>query len=333
MIKILGRLTTAIVMAAAMIGTAQAATWRLSSLMTPDSFEGQAYQKFADLVKKYTDGEIEVRIYPNEQIGPMNSVAEQLSKGVIQLAPSAVAFLSRWEDGIRYAAAPFLFDDYTHWSNFVNGELFQSWLKSVDKKAHIKILGKIPDMPRGTFRTLLSRKPIKSADDISGLKIRQYKNQLVIDAWTHLGAEVRVLPWGEVYDGINRGIVEAVTSPAQLIKSMRFHEVAPNIVRTDEYPQAVAWMMNARAWDALTPKQQKAITRAHAEASAFARQALEEQAKTLESDLKAIKGVTVNFAFDSAPLVAKMAAFYAARAKAETLPKGLLEAVEAARSK
>ena len=101
-------------------------------------------------------------------------------------------------------------NDYAHWSSFIEGDLYQSWLKEVEDKAGISVLGSIPDMPRGSFRTLVSSKPINSADDINGLKIRQYQNELVIDAWGYLGAEVRVLPWAEVYDGINRGIVESV---------------------------------------------------------------------------------------------------------------------------
>ncbi|WP_180900402.1 TRAP transporter substrate-binding protein [Martelella soudanensis] len=305
--------------------------WRLSSMMTPDSFEGKAYQKFADLVSEYTDGDIEVKIYPNEQIGSMDSVIEQLSQGIIQLAPSSLSFMSRWEDSIRYASAPFLFDNYDQWSNFIDGELFQSWLGAVNEKANITILGSIPDMPRGTFRTLLSNKPIASVDDIKGLKLRQFQDQLVIDAWTYLGAEVRVLPWGEVYDGINRGIVDAVTSPAELIESTRFYEVAPYIIRTDEYPQAVAWMMNANAWDKLTGEQQEAFERAHQEAAAYARQLLEEQATTLKSDLESKKGVTVNFDFDTTQFSDKMAAFYQDRADNGELPAGLIEAVQAAK--
>ncbi|MFV0335009.1 MAG: TRAP transporter substrate-binding protein [Tropicimonas sp.] len=309
-----------------------AETWRLSSMMTPDSFEGQAYQKFADLVAEYTDGGIEVRIYPNEQIGSMDSVVEQLSQGVIQLAPSGISFMSRWEEGITFAAAPFLFDDYDHWSNFVNGDLFQSWLGSVEGQANITILGNIPDMPRGSFRTLLSRTPVESADDIAGLKLRQYQNDLIIDAWTYLGAEVRVLPWGEVYDGINRGIVDAVTSPAESIESMRFYEVAPNIIRTDEYPQAVSWMMNKAAWDKLSPEQQDAMNRAHAEAAAYGRELLSAQSASLQADLEAKDGVNVNLDFDNGPLVAKMQEFYAGLDAAGKLPEGLLDAVDAART-
>ena len=329
--SIIARFAGAALIAAAALPV-QAETWRLSSMMTPDSFEGMAYQRFADLVAEYTDGEIEVRIYPNEQIGSMESVVEQLSQNVIQLAPSGISFMSRWVDGIQYAAAPFLFDDYDHWSNFVNGPLFQGWLDSVEEQASIGILGAIPDMPRGTFRTLLSDTPVESAEDIAGLKLRQYQNDLIIEAWTHLGAEVRVLPWGEVYDGISRGIVDAVTSPAESITSMRFYEVAPNIIRTDEYPQAVAWMMNVDAWNALTPEQQDAMTRAHQEASAYARELLDASASTLKADLEAQDGVSVNFDFDIAPLVEKMSEFYAEKQAAGSLPDGLLDAVEAARA-
>lgn len=309
---------------------ASAETWRLSSMMTPDSIEGQAYQKFADLVDQYTDGKITVKIYPNEQIGSMDSVVEQLSQGIIQLAPSGITFMSRWEDGIKYAAAPFLFKDYAQYSAFIDGPLFQGWLSEVDKKAGIGILGHIPDMPRGSFRVLASRKPITSIDDFKGLKVRQYQNDLVIDAWKYLGAEVRVLPWTDVYDGINRGIVDAVTSPAESVESMRFYEVAPDIIRTDEYPQAVAWMMNQKAWDKLTPDEQDALTRAHKEASAYERDLLAKASKTLKADLEAKKGVSVDFDFDTAPIFEKMKGFYAGLDQEGKLPKGLLDAVNAA---
>ncbi|WOI58328.1 TRAP transporter substrate-binding protein [Palleronia sp. LCG004] len=311
---------------------ASAEVWRLSSMMTPDSFEGQAYQRFADLVEEYTDGDITVRIYPNEQIGSMDSVVEQLSQGLVQLAPSGISFMSRWEDGIRYAAAPFLFEDYAHWSAFVEGDLFQGWLDSVEDQAGITILGNIPDMPRGSFRTLLSSTPVETADDIEGLRLRQYQDELIIESWEHLGTEVRVLPWGEVYDGINRGIVDAVTAPAELITSMRFYEVAPNIIRTDEYPQAVAWMMNADAWNALSDENKDAMLRAHADAAAYSTELLAQESETLTQDLEAMDGVSVNFDFDTAPLIASMQDFYEQRGADGELPEGLLDAVEAARS-
>jgi TRAP-type transport system periplasmic protein len=73
-----------------------------------------------------------------------------------------------------------------------------------------------------------------------------HPDELAAAAWRHLGAEVRTLAWTEVYESIGRGIVEAVNSPVALVEPMRFYEVAPHIVRHDEYPQGLAFMTNAR---------------------------------------------------------------------------------------
>jgi len=311
---------------------AHAETWRLSSMMTPESFEGQAYQRFADRVKEYSGGELDIRIYPNEQIGSMDAVVEQLSAGVIQLAPSAVSFLSRWEPAITYAGAPFLFDNYQHWAAFIRGDLFQGWLSKTRASAGIGVLGDIPSFPRGSFRTLLSKEEMKSAADLKGLRIRQFDNKLVISVWENLGAEVRVLPWGEVYDGMNRGIVDAVTSPAELIKSTRFYEVAPHIIRTDEYPQAVAFMMNQQDFDALPPKSQQALLKAHGEAAKYAADLIDAGLNSMVSDLESKKGVTFDTGFDTSELVSKTASLYARMNAAGDLPNGLLQAVETARA-
>lgn len=307
---------------------AAAESWRLSSMMTNDSFEGKAYARFAELADKYTQGRVSVRVYPNEQLGNMEAVIEQLSKGLIQVVPSASNFLSRWAPGIKFAGSPFLFKDYAQFDRFINSELFKGWLKEVEDKAGIMILGNPAEFPRGSYRVILSKKPINTPADFKGLKIRQYQDKLVVDAWTYLGAEVRVLPWGEVYDGINRGLVEAVTSPAELIESMKFYEVAPHVVRTDEYPQAVFFMMNAKAYRALSPADQAGLQRAYSESAAYARELIKQESENLVSRLKA-KGATFKGDFDVAGVTTQMAKFYKSLADKGELPKGFVETIEA----
>ena len=327
----LSRLCAAAAVVAGTCLPAAAETWRLSSMVAPESIEGQAYELLAAKVAEYSNGDLTIRVFPNSQIGQMDAVVEQLSAGVIQLAPSAMTFLARWEDGIRYASAPFLFDDYDHWAAFIRGEMVQGWLDSVTEQSGISILGDVPAFPRGSFRTLLSVDPIASADDISGLQVRQFNSQLVIDAWENLGAEVVVLPWGEVYDAINRKIVNAVTSPLELIESTRFYEVAPNIIRTDEYPQAIAFMMNDEAFQALSAENKEALIKAHADAAAFAWNAVFSGADETVERIKALDGVTYSDSFEISDVVARTAEFYAARETSGELPKGLMDAVVAAR--
>lgn len=317
--------------AAAAAFPVSAETWRLSSQVAPESIEGQAYELFAEKAAEYSNGDLTVKIFPNSQIGKMDAVVEQLSGGVIQLAPSAMTFLARWEENVRYASAPFMFDDYDHWAAFIRGDLVQGWLDNVSEASGVSVLGDAPAFPRGSFRTLLTVDPIETAADIDGKSIRQFNSQLVIEAWENLGAEVVVLPWGEVYDAINRNIVNAVTSPLELIESTRFYEVAPNIVRTNEYPQAIAFMMNKEAFDGLSEANQEALTKAHADASAFAWDKIFSGADATIERLKALDGVTYSDSFDTAPIIAATAEFYAAKAAAGELPEGLIEAVDAAR--
>lgn len=322
----------AVAMAALTASPAAAETWRLSSQVTPDSIEGQAYELFAERVATYSDGDLEIRIFPNAQIGDIDAVVEQLSAGVIQLAPSAMTFLARWEEDIRYASAPFLFDDYDHWAAFIRSDLVQGWLETVTEASGITVLGDAPAFPRGSFRTLLTVDPLTSPEDIADIQVRQFNSQLVIDVWENLGAEVVVLPWGEVYDGINRNIVSGVTSPLELIESTRFYEVAPNIVRTDEYPQAIAFMMNEEAFEALSDANKQALIRAHGDAAAFAREQIFSGADATVERLQALEGVSYSDGFDTSAIVATTAALYAARDEAGELPEGLMDAVDTARS-
>jgi len=118
---------------------------------------------------------------------------------------------------------------------------------------------------------MVSAKPVDGLEDIEGLKLRMHPDELAAAAWRHLGAEVRTLGWTEVYESIGRGIVEAVNSPIALVESMRFQEVAPNIIRHNEYPQGIAMMANAQVWNELDEATQAQIIAAYDEvASEFA---------------------------------------------------------------
>jgi TRAP-type C4-dicarboxylate transport system substrate-binding protein len=156
-----------------------------------------------------------------------------------------------------------------------------------------------------------------------------HPDELAAAAWRHLGTEVRTLAWTETYESIGRGIVEAVNSPVALVESMRFYEVAPHIVRHDEYPQGLAFMTNAAAWNGLDEGTRAQVLEAYNEVAAEF--AAKTDATANESLARmAEKGVTFTV-MDTAPLVARMAEMYAAMDASGTLPAGLLAAIDASR--
>jgi TRAP-type C4-dicarboxylate transport system substrate-binding protein len=95
--------------------SASADEWRMATKMPPDSPEGVAFQKFADLVKDYTKGELVIQIYPSEQLGQTEAVLEQLSAGTVQLYAEEVDYLAKWVPDMSYLSAPFVFESRGHW--------------------------------------------------------------------------------------------------------------------------------------------------------------------------------------------------------------------------
>jgi TRAP-type transport system periplasmic protein len=318
-------------LAMAMVSTLAASeeVWKMSTRDPAEGLEGRAYQHFANLVEEYTNGELKVQVYPSEQLGTRDAVLEQLQAGIVHIFASGVEHLGVWNRSFEYTNAPFVFDDLDHWIRFMNSDLVMGWLRDVEQEAGVTVLGDMTRFPRGPYRVLVSSRPIDSLDDVHGLRLRMYENPMVAGVWTTLGAEVRILPWTEVYQSIRTGIVEALTSPILLVEDNKFYEVAPYITRTDEFPQSVTFMINKQAYDGLSPELREAVDRAFADASDHAAQ-LQEGA--VEQSLARMATLGVDYKeIDVAPFVARTQDFYAERQRTGVLPDGFLEAVAATR--
>ena len=308
---------------------AQAESWRMATKMPPGSSEGKVFQRFADLVGKYSNGKLDVKVYPSEQLGKVAAVLEQMQAGTIHVYAEGSTFLKKWEPDLNYMSAPFMFSDRAHWKRFMQSDLVKGWMKNVEAKGGLMVIGDSTEVMRGPYRVIVSKRQVKSLDDVQGLKLRMHTDPLAAEVWGYLGAEVRVLGWTEVYSSINRGIVEAVNSPIALVEDMKFYEVAPHITRHNEYPQSIGFMVNAKAYRGLAADVRAAVDKAYTEAAAYSVELANEMTSTTINRMKE-KGVTYS-EIDLAPFIKRMQSFYEEKRKAGKLPKGFLEAVEATR--
>lgn len=255
---------------------------------------------------------------------------EQLQLGTIHIYPEGGSYLQKWVPEIRFMSAPFLFESREHWARFMASDLVRGWLRRIEDEAGIAVIGDQTKMVRGPYRVMVSKRPVNGLEDIKGLKLRMHPDELAAAAWRHLGAEVRTLAWTEVYESIGRGIVEAVNSPIALVEPMRFYEVAPHIIRHDEYPQGIAFMTNARVWNGLDDETRAQILAAYDEVAAEFGPKTEALAAESLARMKAL-GVTYT-EIDTGPFVARMAEFYAELDRRGELPAGFLATVNATRA-
>ncbi len=323
-------LALAVALGAAPLAAAQAETWRMAHKMPPDSIEGELFQLFADKIEEKTQGEITVQVFPNEQLGKDDVILEQLQIGMVHIYPEGTSYLQKWVPDFKLTGAPFLFDDRAHWRRFMASDLAQGWFERIEQDAGVAVIGDPTAFLRGPYRVMVSSKPWSNLEEMQGVKLRIHPDELAARAWRHLGAEVRTLGWTEVYEAIGRGIVEAVNSPVALVEPMRFYEVAPHVIRHDEYPQGMAFMTNAEAWNGLDETLRRQVLEAYdAVTEASHTRTMEVAAESIAR----MKQEGVNFIeADTADFVTRMRSLYEEMAAAGELPEGFLQAVEATRA-
>lgn len=324
------KITLASALLVALGSVAQAATtWRMATKMPVDSPEGQVFQKFADLTDTYTNGELKITVYPNEQLGKEDAVLEQLQAGIINIYAEGFGYMRKWAPELSWTSPAFMFDSYDHWVRFMDSDLVRGWFAKAAEQSGVGPLGNPTAVLRGPFRVIVSNRQIDGLDNVQGLKLRMHADQLAIASWSHLGAEVITLPWTDVYQSIQKDIVQAVNSPMALVQSMRFNEVAPHITRHDEYWQSIGFMMNIAAYEALDEATRAGLLKAYNEAGAYSRDIMGKVAEDSIGQMTA-KGATYTVA-DTGPFVERMKSFYATMAAEGKLPDGFLDAVEATR--
>ncbi|MEQ8357024.1 MAG: TRAP transporter substrate-binding protein [Kiloniellaceae bacterium] len=321
---------TAALAAGFVLSGAQAAEeWRMAHKMPPDSPEGKVFQRFADLTEDYSGGELKIKVYPNEQLGKTEATMEQLKLGTVQLYAEGSTYMKKWVPDITWISAAFLFDDREHWVRFMNTDMVKDWFAKASSQAGVGVLGDPTAIIRGPYRVMVTNTDVKNYDDLQGVKLRMHPNKMAIATWTHLGADVKTLAWTDVYQAIDKNIVNAVNSPIALVESMRFYEVAPHIVRHDEYYQSIGFMVNQKAYDELSDNLKDALNRAYADAGAYSHEIM---GKTADESIRRMKAQGVTFVeIDRAPLVQSMVKFYQNLEEQGELPEGFLAMVEKTR--
>ena len=308
---------------------AQADTWKMATKMPPDSPEGIIFQKFADLVGEYTNGELSVKVFPSEQLGGAEAVLEQVSAGTVHIYAEDADYLAKWEPDMSWGSASFMFDDRDHWLRFQKSDLAKGWREKARMESGITTIGDIGPILRGPYRVLAVKHPVETFEDFQGTKLRMYDDDLAVKIWNWLGADVRVLDWTDVYQSIKTGIVEGVTTPVSLVESMKFHEVAPHIVRIDEYPQANGFLVNEKAYDALSPEVREGVLRAYEETGKYSFEVL---IGVTDESLERMQAAGATYAeIDTSGFVERMKEFYMKMDAEGALPEGFLAAVEATR--
>lgn len=246
----------------------------------------KAAVKFAETVKQKSNGAIEIKIYPNGQLGSETEIIQNIQSGTADFTITGES-LQTWAPKAAMVAVPYLVKDSATLKKLANGDIGKEIEKQiVDKTGLLPITW----FERGA-RELTSNRPIKTPDDLKNIIIRVPNAPLYVKTWAAAGAKPTPMALTEVFTALQQGTVQAQENPLALIKSSNFAEVQKYCNETEHVRSWIYVVMGNKKFNAMPADLQKVILDAAKEMQSYENQLFVETEKDLKKQLQD-KGMT-----------------------------------------
>jgi len=281
-----------VLMMLALAGPASAqykATMKLASTQPMDHPYMIGAQKFADLIKERTNGRIEIKLYPSNQLGKgEREMTEGIQQGAIDLLVTSTGPMGGFSPSINILDFPFLFRDFNHVDLVLDGPIGRKLLDDFEK-AGIKGLA----FWENGFRHLTNNKvSVKKVEDGKGLKIRTMENKVHLSAWKDAGLNPTPMAWGEVYTALQQKVIDGQENPIAVYYASKFWEVQKHFSLTAHVYSPSPFLMSKKTFDAMPKADQDLFLKTGMEVGKFQRKVNRDAEESKLQDM-ASKGVTI----------------------------------------
>ena len=199
------------------------------------------YTVGANFLKYYLEsnsqGRLKVEIYPGGTLGNMRTLIEMVQMGTLELAHSTTSGYGWFFPQIQVLGIPYLFPNDQVAEHVAKGELISDIRKAILKKTKsIRLVGAANQARWRCFFT--TKKQIKTASDLEGVKIRTIPAPLQIEMVKYLGGNPTPTPWPEVYTSLASGVLEGLKLAVSDIVTYKM----------DEFTKYGTWDNHAYLW-------------------------------------------------------------------------------------
>lgn len=246
-------------------------------------------QEAAEAIKKDTNGELEIRMFPSSQLGGDLEVLSQLRAGAIQFYPLAGAQLSTLVPVASLNGVGFAFQSTEDVWKALDGDV-GALIRDAISGAGLFVFDKMFD---NGFRQITSgTKPVERPEDLKGLAIRVPPSPLSTSLFKAFGAAPQSISFGEVYTALQTKLVEAQENPLGLIDANKFYEVQKFVSMTNHMWDGFWTLSNKAFWNRLPQATRDIVTKRFDEAVLAER---EDVAKMNDSLIQKLKGAGMTF--------------------------------------
>ncbi len=307
-------LASAAIVASAVSGQAAELVLR-SSDTHPDGYPTvEAVKYMGKLVEERTNGRIGIEVFHSAQLGEEKDTIEQTQFGVIDLNRVSLGPFNNIIEETQVVSLPYIFRSVDHMHKVMDGPVGDEILAAFE--AHDLIGLAFYDGGSRSFYN--SEKPVKSVDDLKGMKFRVMQSDMFVDMVGALGANATPMPYGEVYSAIQTGVIDGAENNWPSYDSSGHFEVAKYYTLDEHLIVPEVLVMSKKTWDKLSPEDQAIVRQAAKDSVPHMRELWAAQEKKSEDKIRAA-GVEIVTDIDKKPFIDAMKPVYEKHVTSEKL--------------
>ncbi len=218
-----------------------------------------ALDKFAEEVERLSEGRVEIDPYHNAELGDEADSIERILAGSIEMGEVGSSGLSQFGmNATPINELPYLFDDFADFREILNNEEVRGLLSENLENNGMKLLA---------FRYhgashIMSTSPLESIEDYKGRDFRAPEFDITIELLKSWGGSPNVIPYTEVYNALQTGVVEGYTATLTATLSERTYEVANNLNMTNHMYTPSYLVMNKDYFESFSSDVQEILLEA-----------------------------------------------------------------------
>jgi tripartite ATP-independent transporter DctP family solute receptor len=287
------------------VSAASAQTLLRSSDTHPDGYPTvEAVKKFGELLSDKTDGRYSVEVFHSAQLGQEADTIEQTQFGVIDLNRISIGAFGTQVPKATVTQLPYIFRSTEHFHNVLDGPIGEEILAAFEA-VDVVALAYYDGGARSFYN---STRPITTPADMDGMKLRVMGSDIFVDMVGALGGNATPMPYGEVYSGIQTGVIDGAENNYPSYDTAGHAEVAKFYSLNEHLMVPEVLVVSKIIWDGLDADVQAAMREAAKESVAYQRDLWAAKEVESKAAVEAL-GATIN-EVDKAPFIDAMKPVY-----------------------
>jgi tripartite ATP-independent transporter DctP family solute receptor len=261
----------------------------------------KAMEYMKERLEELSGETVTIDIYPSSVLGSETQCIEQLQNGSLAMTKTSAAAMENFIPEMAVYGLPYVFRDGDHYWDVLEGSVGRELLRMGEEK----FLRGLCYYDAGSRNFYTSERPIRTPDDLKGMKIRVMNSKTAMDMVKAMGGAPTPIAWGELYSALAQGAVDGAENNPPSFTSNKHYEICKHFTLDGHTRIPDMLLMSSKVWGRLDPQVQAWVQQAADESVRFQRKLWQEKTAEALKEAEA-EGVAV-YEVDTSAFAVKVA--------------------------